>query len=67
MELDIELIALKVCLKPVIVLDSLVNQSKDTLGQTYKCAVELNEIISLFKNKITPKSRNTRLYMMFVK
>ena len=25
-----------------------------TLGQTYKCAVEQNEVISLFMNKITP-------------
>ena len=38
-----------------------------TLGQTYKCAVEQNKIISLFMNKITPKLRNMRLYMMFIK
>ena len=45
----------------------LISQTQHTLGQTYKCAVEQNETISLLMNKITPKSRNMRLYMMFIK
>ena len=32
-----------------------------TLGQTNKCAVEQNETISLFMNKITPKSKKYAL------
>ena len=39
--------------------------SRHTLGQAYKCAVEQNETVSLFMNKITPKLKNMRLYMMF--
>ena len=48
----------------VISIDSIIF---NTLGQTYKCAVEQNETISLFMNEITAKLRNMRLYLMFIK